>query len=144
MEKNFFGDRRKGFEAEFFRRQEAALLQRLRDEEARRSARQALAAASHITDEVLLDQLAALGIKPETLVALSLVPLVEIAWADGTVQASERQAILETARAAGLVQGGQRRPTAAGVPLGAAARASPNTLAPVHQSLAPRVIRQGT
>ena len=105
MEKDFLGERRKGFEEEFFRRQEAALLQRLRDEEARGSARQALAAASHITDEALLDQLAALGIKPETLVALSLVPLVEIAWADGTVQASERHAILEAARAAGLVEG---------------------------------------
>ncbi len=105
MEKDVLGDRRKGFEEECFRRQEAALLQRLRHEEARRSARQALAAASHLTDEVLLDQLAALGIKPETLVVLSLVPLVEIAWADGTLQASERQAILEAARMAGLVRG---------------------------------------
>ena len=98
MDKDFLADRRKGFEEEFFRRQEAALLQRLRDEEARRSARQALAAASRITDEVLLDQLAALGIKPETLVVLSLVPLVEIAWADGTVQDSERRPIHEAAR----------------------------------------------
>jgi hypothetical protein len=105
MKKDFLGDRRKGFEEEFFRRQEGALLQRLRDEEDRRSARQALAAASRITDEGLLDQLAALGVKPETLVALSLVPLVEIAWADGTVQDGERQAILEAARMAGLVQG---------------------------------------
>ena len=105
MDKDFLADRRKGLEEEFFRRQEAALLQRLRDEEARHSARQALAAASRITDEALLDQLAALGIKPETLVVLSLVPLVEIAWADGTVQDSERQAIHEAARMSGLVQG---------------------------------------
>ncbi len=43
MQKDFLGERRKGFEEEFFRRQEAASLQRLRDEEARCSARQALA-----------------------------------------------------------------------------------------------------
>jgi hypothetical protein len=69
---------------------------------ARRAARAALAAASRITDDVLLDQLVAFGISADTLTALSLVPLVEVAWADGRVEDAERQAILAAARAAGL------------------------------------------
>ena len=102
MGNEFLGDRRNALEEEFFRRQDAALLAQRRTEEERRAARAALAAASHITDDALLDQLVALGINPNTLTALSLVQLVEVAWADGKVEDAEKQAILAAARAAGL------------------------------------------
>ena len=102
MGNELFGDRRKSLEEEFFRRQDAALLAQRRTEEERRAARAALAAASHITDDTLLDQLVAFGISADTLTALSLVPLVEVAWADGRVEDAEKRAILAAARAAGL------------------------------------------
>ncbi|MBI4517462.1 MAG: hypothetical protein HY699_16790 [Deltaproteobacteria bacterium] len=102
MSNELFGDRRKALEDDFFRRQDAALIARRRTDEQRRAARAALAAASHITDDVLLDQLVALGISADTLTALSLVPLVEVAWADGKVEDAEKQAILTAAKAAGL------------------------------------------
>ena len=102
MSNELFGDRRKSLEEEFFRRQDAALLAQRRTEEERRAARAALAAASHITDDVLLDQLVAFGISAATLTALSLVPLIEVAWADGRVEDAEIQVILAAARAAGL------------------------------------------
>lgn len=95
-------DRRTSIEEEFFRRQDATLLAQRRTDEERWAARTALAAASHVTDDVLLDQLVAFGINPDTLTALSLVPLVEVAWADGRVENAEQQAILAAARAAGL------------------------------------------
>lgn len=102
MGNELFGDRRKALEEEFFRRRDAALLAQRRTEEERRAARAALAAASHITDDVLLDQLVAFGISADTLTALSLVPLVEVAWADGRVENAEKRAILAAATAAGL------------------------------------------
>ena len=102
MGNELFGDRRKSPEEEFFQRQDTALLAQRRAEEERRAARTALAAASHITDDALLDQLVALGIRADTLIALSLVPLVEVAWADGRVEDAEKQAILAAAKAAGL------------------------------------------
>ena len=102
MGNEFLGDRRRAVEEEFFRRQEAALLARQRTEEEQRAARAEIAAASHITDDVLLDQLVVFGIKADTLIALALVPLVEVAWADGSVDDTEKQAILAAARAAGL------------------------------------------
>ena len=89
-------------EEEFFRHHEAALQDRRRAQQERSAARAALAAASRIKDEALLDQLVTLGIAPDTLIALALVPLVEVAWADGKVEESERDAILKAARAAGL------------------------------------------
>jgi hypothetical protein len=36
-------------------------------------------------------------VAPETLLAFSLVPLVEVAWADGEIQDRERKAILDAA-----------------------------------------------
>jgi hypothetical protein len=102
MGNELFGNRRKSLEEELFRRRDAALLAQRRTEEERRAARAALAAASHITDDVLLDQLVAFGIRADTLTALSLVPLVEVAWADGRVEDAEKRAILATAMAAGL------------------------------------------
>ena len=106
MGNELFGDRRKALEEEFFRRQDAALVAKRRTEEERRAARAALAAASHITDDVLLDQLVAFGISADTLTALSLVPLVEVAWADGEMADAEKRAILAAARTAGLEETG--------------------------------------
>jgi hypothetical protein len=102
MSNELFGERRKALEEEFFRRQDAALIARRRTEEEQRAARAALAAAARITDDGLLDQLVALGIRADTLIVLSLVPLVEVAWADGKLEDAEKQAILVAARAAGL------------------------------------------
>ena len=90
----------------FFRPYEAALAKSRRAELARRSARAALAAASRITDDILLDQLVSLGISADTLVTLSLVPLVEVAWADGVLQPEEKHAIVQAARASGLDMNG--------------------------------------
>ncbi len=46
-----------------------------------------------------------LGIRAETVAALSLVPLVEVAWADGVLDPPERRAVLERVGAAGFVSG---------------------------------------
>jgi hypothetical protein len=50
----------------------------------------------------VLEQLAAVDLSSETLAALSLVPLVEVAWADGRLDAKERSALLAAAERAGL------------------------------------------
>jgi len=45
----------------------------------------------------VLEKLMELGVRAETLAALSVVPLVEVAWADGALDAKERRAIVERA-----------------------------------------------
>jgi hypothetical protein len=61
-----------------------------------------LSQASGLTDAVVLDRLLGLGIQPDTLVAMGLIPLVAVAWADGTLDAKERQAVVSALRTAGI------------------------------------------
>jgi tellurite resistance protein len=64
--------------------------------------REQLTQVSGIRDEAVLDRLIELGITPETLAVLELVPLVFVAWADGRVQAEEREVIIALAKSAGI------------------------------------------
>jgi hypothetical protein len=90
-------DRGRSLEDEFFRREDQRLTKRLTELKAAENTREALAKASGITTPAVLDQLLKLGIHAETLAALSVVPLVEVAWADGDLDGKERRAIVEGA-----------------------------------------------
>lgn len=94
--------RGRSLEEEFFHREDQRLIARLRALKETETAREALAKATGITNSDVLDKLAALGIKPETVVALSLVPLVEVAWADGSLDDKERRSVMASARESGL------------------------------------------
>ena len=61
-----------------------------------------LADASGITDRALLARLAGEGVRAETLAALMLIPLVQVGWADGKMDARERAAILSGAESTGI------------------------------------------
>jgi hypothetical protein len=102
MSEEFLGDRRKALEEEFFAKQNQRLLRQLRETTAAKARHEALAAASGITDAAVLAQLAAVDLSSETMAALALVPLVEVAWADGALDAKERSALLAAAEHAGL------------------------------------------
>lgn len=67
--------------------------------------REALAEVSGIRDQDVLDQLVRLGVTPETLAAVAVVPLVEVAWANGHVDDKERAVVLEHARTLGVSPG---------------------------------------
>lgn len=102
MSERIFDDRRAALEEAFFARQNEALLRKLREDDQQHGSRTALATASGVTDEAVLDQLVALGIGSQTLTAFSLVPLVLVAWADGSLTTQERSAVLSGAQQAGL------------------------------------------
>ena len=98
-------ERGKSLEDEFFRREDKRLLARLQELRAAEVNREALAKAAGITKPEVLDRLLQLGIQAQTLAALSIVPLVEVAWADGALDAKERRTVLEHAVAAGITSG---------------------------------------
>jgi hypothetical protein len=106
MQDPAFEERRRALENEFFYRVDQDLLARLRKKFADQAARRALAAASGVTDDVLLDELVQLGIAPPTLGAVSLIPLVLVAWADRGVDAKERRAVLNAAVENGVAPDG--------------------------------------
>jgi hypothetical protein len=102
-------ERGRSLEAEFFRREDARLVEKLRQAAQRETARDALGRASGIKNPQVLDQLADLGMRPQTMTALSLVPLVEVAWADGSLDPNERRAVLKRVGAAGFAPGSMER-----------------------------------
>ena len=89
-----FDDRRRALEEEHFQKLNAALIARLREERREADQVRELSGATGIEDPALLDELAKLGFTPETLPALAVAPLFEVAWTDGRVDDSERRAIL--------------------------------------------------
>lgn len=90
-------DRGRSLEDEFFRREDQRLMARLNELRVAEATRDALRKASGITKPDVLEKMIELGIRAETVAALSIVPLVEVAWADGTLDAKERRAVVERA-----------------------------------------------
>src|SRR6185436_18884250 len=99
------GDRGRTLEDEFFRKEDQRFIQRLRELQERAASRESLQKASGITNEAILEKLLQLGVRSETVAALALVPLVEVAWADGAIDGQERQEILARAGTSGLAAG---------------------------------------
>lgn len=95
-------DRGKALEEAFFKHEESRKLAVYKDQAERAEIKKALAAASGMTDEGVLDALIDAGITAETMTAVSLVPLVTVAWADGSIQHNERVAILHAAKGKGI------------------------------------------
>ncbi len=89
-------------ESAFFLESDAVLLERQRALRLMAETREALSAASGITDERVLTRLVELDVRPEVVAALATVPLVEVAWADGAIQPEERETILHHANAQGI------------------------------------------
>lgn len=97
------GTHEQELEAAFFEGDAAAERERLRGVEL--AARDAIAEATGIRDPQLLAELAGLGVRVETLAALTLIPLIEVAWADGEMAAAERSAVLAGAATVGIEPG---------------------------------------
>jgi hypothetical protein len=92
-------------EEEYFRRKDRELIERMRQAAAADQTRQELEARSGIHDPEMLQELEALGFTPETVTLLPLVPIVQVAWAEGGVSDEERRLILQFARQRGIADG---------------------------------------
>src|SRR5512139_4324016 len=96
-------DKRKNtLEDKFFMEQDRILLEKLREMKRIELRRQAVSEVTGVTNPQRLDRLMELGITPETAAMLTLVPLIEVAWADGKMEEKERQAILTVVSQGGL------------------------------------------
>jgi hypothetical protein len=105
MSSDLFEQRRKGFETEFFAKQEQQLLEKLRLALAKEHPRETLKKVTGIQDDKIIETLVALNVNHDTLAAFALYPLVEVAWADGKVDQREREAFFRAAAEIGLAEG---------------------------------------
>ena len=99
------GDKVRTLEDEFFRKEDQRLTAQLRELQDKAASREALGRVSGIKNEAILDKLLQLGIRAEVVAALALVPLVEVAWADGSIDERERREILARAEKSGIASG---------------------------------------
>lgn len=102
MSEELFGDRRRTLEEEFFRKQNQHLLDSMREKSETEHVRDALRTTTGIDDEALLGQIVELGMTAATLTAAAVIPLVAIAWADGTLEEAERRQIFRDPLVTGL------------------------------------------
>lgn len=92
-------------EDRFFLEQDRILVEKQRELRQMEETRQALSAVSGITNPAILQKLVDLNVRPEVLTSLAVVPLVEVAWADGRIEDKERAAIMEASAEGGLMKG---------------------------------------
>ena len=98
-------ERGDSLEEAFFRNMDCKLIEELRAKKEREQEIDELAAASGIEHREVLGALLDAGVHSEALLAVGLVPLIEVAWADHSMDAAERDAILHAARDAGVTRG---------------------------------------
>lgn len=91
-------------EDDFFQRRDRALLQALRERDERQRMLRELRSAAGIADRDLLEDLSRIGYEPRTAILLELVPLVQVAWSDGSVNDKEREQILNIAARQGIAE----------------------------------------
>lgn len=94
--------RGKAIENAFFGERDKELLQKLKVEIEGKETLDALRSVSGIDDDGVLQKLAGAGVTPESLSAVSLIPLVSVAWCDDSMETTEKQAILDAAAASGI------------------------------------------
>lgn len=102
---NIFKSREAAFEARYFHGKDAELVGRLRKVFEAEVDREGIRQATGITDDALLDRLIELNLSGEVMSAFQLLPIVEVAWADGEPDAMTRDAVLQAAHSQGVEKG---------------------------------------
>ncbi|MBS0189445.1 MAG: TerB family tellurite resistance protein [Planctomycetes bacterium] len=92
-----FRERGQSLEEGYFRSRDSQLVDKLRKVFETKVARDELKKAAGISSDEVLDRMMQLNISGQMLTAFKLFPLVEIAWADGSVDAKEVEAVINGA-----------------------------------------------
>jgi hypothetical protein len=97
--------RGRALEDEYFRKKDRELIEKLRQAASIEEARKELGRKAGLDDPKLIQELRDLGFTPDTISLLPLVPIVQMAWAEGGITKPERELILRLARNRGIEPG---------------------------------------
>jgi hypothetical protein len=103
-DRDAFAERGRALEDEYFKKKDRELIQRMRQAAAAKQAHSDLSRTSGLADPALVQDLLDLGFTPDTISLLPLVPVLEIAWAEGGITAAERDLIVRLARSRGITE----------------------------------------
>jgi hypothetical protein len=95
----------RNLEEAFFMDRDMQLLTRRAELRKLAETKEALASVSGIKNQEILQALVNLNVRPETLAAMTAIPLVAVVWADGKVDAEEKKVVLDFAARQGIVDG---------------------------------------
>lgn len=101
---DIFSQRGRALEEAFFSKRNQDLLQKLRADLEGQERKKQLAEVSGIREDSVLTSLVEAGVTPEAFTAVTLIPLILVAWADDFVDAHERKAILKAAQQEGICE----------------------------------------
>ncbi|MFL5238680.1 MAG: hypothetical protein ACJ8EL_13950 [Rhizomicrobium sp.] len=102
MPDRIFGDRERAMEESYFRHEDAKLIDKLRQNAHLDEIALALGEKLQIEKPDLLLRVREAGVSLDTAPALFLAPLLQVAWAGGSVTMAEHDAVLRLARARGI------------------------------------------
>jgi len=100
-----FENRASALENAFFLEQDQLLIKKLQELKKLQESKDVLRQVSGITNDHILEKLVSLNITPQTVAALSVVPLIEVAWADGVIDEKEKATILSQIEKHGIKVG---------------------------------------
>jgi hypothetical protein len=105
MSEDFLSGRKRTNEEEYFQKQDRELIEKARQRaQAERQLRE-LGETIGVTDPEITRELAELGFTPDTVKLLPLIPVLEMAWAEGDVTPPERKMLVDVARTRGIEEG---------------------------------------
>ena len=104
-ERDGLADQARKREEDYFRKRDRELIERMRQAAAAEQTRKDLQAKTGLHDPELLRALQELGFTPDTISLLPLVPVLQVAWAEGGVSTAERRLIVDLARSRGIDAG---------------------------------------
>ena len=97
--------RGRALEDDYFRKKDRELIEKIRQAAAAEQVRSDLGRKIGLDDREQLQELQDLGFTPDTVVLLPMVPIIQMAWAEGGITKAERELILRLARSRGIEEG---------------------------------------
>ena len=104
-DRDAFGERGRSLEEDYFRKRDRELIEKLRQAAATDQLRTDLGRKAGIDDPELLQELQDLGFTPETVGLVLLMPVIQMAWAEGGITQPERRLLVDLARSRGIEDG---------------------------------------
>jgi hypothetical protein len=97
--------RKRAQEEEYFQKKDRELIEKVRQQAKVQQQLRELGERVGVTDPEVSRELAELGFTLDTVKLLPLIPVLEMAWAEGGVTPAERKMVVEVARARGVEEG---------------------------------------
>jgi hypothetical protein len=96
---------KRAHEEDYFQKKDRELIEKIQQQARAEQQLRELGERVGITDPEVSRELAELGFTPETVKLLPLIPVLEMAWAEGEVTAAERKMVVDVARGRGIEAG---------------------------------------